>query len=314
MKGYLIIIGSLIMTACDHDDRKEITPASEWKIYSVYNSGLPNNYILSLTVDSNDHVWIGNLSGGVTRFDGSNWTTYDTSNSELPDNTIRALSIDNDNHIWAGSPRGLYRLMFRVWTEFKPDGSLVVNDIVHITDGTQWVAASDLWKNEGSHWTSYPYGYSRALAKDGDAGIWIATSWNGAIRYNGQIFSIYNTSNSKLPENNIAAVAVQKNRVAWFGTQNSGVVRYTGFEWTVFDTANSDIPSNTIQAITTSEPEIWIGTNAGVAVFDGQLWKAYTTDNSELPSNDIKRIAIDKKGNVWIGTFGGGLALFTRKK
>jgi len=36
----------------------------------------------------------------------------------------------------------------------------------------------------------------------------------------------------------------------------------------------------------------------------------YTTDNSDLPDNSIQSLAVDPHGNIWVGTFGGGLAEF----
>ena len=42
-------------------------------------------------------------------------------------------------------------------------------------------------------------------------------------------------------------------------------------------------------------------------------WLVYNTSNSGLPSNRISAIAIDKSGNKWIGTEGGGLVKFDGK-
>jgi ligand-binding sensor domain-containing protein len=44
--------------------------------------------------------------------------------------------------------------------------------------------------------------------------------------------------------------------------------------------------------------------------FDGEIWKVFDTENSGLPYNGFVRLAIDTKGNMWIGTFGGGLAVY----
>jgi hypothetical protein len=45
-------------------------------------------------------------------------------------------------------------------------------------------------------------------------------------------------------------------------------------------------------------------------MFDGVRWTVYNTLNSGLPDNFINAIAIDKQGNKWIGTDGGGLAVY----
>ena len=50
---------------------------------------------------------------------------------------------------------------------------------------------------------------------------------------------------------------------------------------------------------------------AGLAKFDGATWTVYNNSNSGLPDNDVRSIAIDRSGNKWIGTYGGGLAVFS---
>ena len=39
-------------------------------------------------------------------------------------------------------------------------------------------------------------------------------------------------------------------------------------------------------------------------------WIVYDTENSGLPSNCVLCLAFDAQGNIWIGTYGGGLANF----
>jgi len=46
------------------------------------------------------------------------------------------------------------------------------------------------------------------------------------------------------------------------------------------------------------------------AIAQNPEWVVYDTSNSGLPSNCISSIAIDGSGTKWIGTFGGGLAVF----
>ena len=51
----------------------------------------------------------------------------------------------------------------------------------------------------------------------------------------------------------------------------------------------------------------WIGTSTGLsdalASFDGLKWTDYAIANSGLPTDAISSVAIDQKGNKWIGTF-----------
>jgi ligand-binding sensor domain-containing protein len=113
----------------------------------------------------------------------------------------------------------------------------------------------------------------------------------------------YNTSNSTLPNNQINAIAIDRNDVKWIGTAN-GLVCIKGNNLTVYNTANSSLPSSFIQALAVeSDGTLWIGTDKGLAKLKGTAWNVYTTANSVLTSNGIKCIAHDSKNKItWVGT------------
>ena len=58
--------------------------------------------------------------------------------------------------------------------------------------------------------------------------------------------------------------------------------------------------------------EIWVGTNGGAVYFDQKKEEKgyYTKMNSGIRNNDIAAVAIDFNGDLWIGTFGEGVARF----
>lgn len=60
---------------------------------------------------------------------------------------------------------------------------------------------------------------------------------------------------------------------------------------------------------------LWVGTSNGLLRYDlvREEQKSYTTKNGLL-SNIIHTVAIDPKGNKWIGTYGGGLSKFDGKQ
>ena len=39
-------------------------------------------------------------------------------------------------------------------------------------------------------------------------------------------------------------------------------------------------------------------------------WIVYNTANSGLPHDRVWDLGIDEQGNIWIGTYGGGLAVY----
>ena len=114
---------------------------------------------------------------------------------------------------------------------------------------------------------------------------------------------IYNTANSRLPDNQVNTLAIDKKDVKWAGTAK-GLVRIAGEEWSIFNTANSPLPSEYISALTVEENgTVWIGTDKGLARFDGKNWSVYTSKNSVLTNDNVTCITHDPKhGITWIGT------------
>ncbi|MEJ2103339.1 MAG: two-component regulator propeller domain-containing protein [Ignavibacteriaceae bacterium] len=79
-----------------------------------------------------------------------------------------------------------------------------------------------------------------------------------------------------------------------------------------FDKFTVKIPTCILQD---SSGFIWIGSQEGLLRYDGFTFKKYQTipfDSTSLSANWVRAIAEDKYGNLWVGSFGGGLDYFNR--
>jgi len=93
-------------------------------------------------------------------------------------------------------------------------------------------------------------------------------------------------------------------RVAFAGDTDSVLVPV---EWQAF-TQPDALPGNHVRTIHVSGDHIWIGTDDGLAGFDGKKWEKWTVADG-LPWPAVSTVAEDATtGNVWVGTWGGGLA------
>jgi hypothetical protein len=174
-----------------------------WTIYNTSNSPLPDNWVLSLAVDSSNSLWIGTmgvfhqgLSGWVLKFDGTNWTVYNPSNSGLPWNIgIWDLSVDALNRIWIGA----------YWT------GLVV------FDGSDWATYNTYNSGIGSN-------NIIDIGIDYSGNIWCVTEdpW-GLSKFDGSNWVVYNTKNSGLASNLVQCTAIDTKGNKWFGTFGAGV-------------------------------------------------------------------------------------------
>jgi len=66
------------------------------------------NYVVSSAVDLQDHVWVGTLGGGLSRFDGTGWKTYSTRDG-MSGNVVHALKVDSAGILWIGTDQGISR-------------------------------------------------------------------------------------------------------------------------------------------------------------------------------------------------------------
>jgi hypothetical protein len=125
-------------------------------------------------------------------------------------------------------------------------------------------------------------------------------------------WTVYNTTNSGLPFDGVASLAIDAQQNVWIGTgivgvdSGGGLAKFDGENWTVYNTANSKLPHNVIRVLTLdSQGDLWIGTHgAGVAKFDGANWTSYRPGNWGGTENRIFALPIDSEGNLWIGTLG----------
>ena len=82
--------------------------------------------------------------------------------------------------------------------------------------------------------------------------------------------------------------------------------RYQQFQWREQD----GLPQNTVLAITTTrDGYLWVGTYEGLARFDGARFTVFNPANTAAIGNSfVTSLLEDRAGNLWIATWGGGLA------
>jgi ligand-binding sensor domain-containing protein len=83
-------------------------------------------------------------------------------------------------------------------------------------------------------------------------------------------------------------------------------------------TVNDGLSSNTVyDVIKDKYGFVWIATDDGLNRFDGTNFTVYRNkdnDSTSLRINYINCLYEDKLGQLWIGTSGGGLSLYNRKR
>jgi sugar lactone lactonase YvrE len=166
-------------------------------VYDTGNSGLPDNGVSSLAVDSQGNLWIG-TKGGLAKFDGARWEVYTRSNSGLPDNWVSSLAVDLQGNLWIGTYEGgLARFDGENWAVYKTGNSGLPDN---------WVLS---------------------LAVDSQGNLWIGTE-GGLARFGGESWEVYDTGNSGLPDNWVGSLAVDSQGNLWIGTEGGLAVYREG--------------------------------------------------------------------------------------
>jgi len=119
------------------------------QLFTVENSGIPNDYIKSLKFDNWGNLWMaaGNPQTDrlLVKYDGTNWTSYPS------DRMIMALEVDHQNRIWVGLDVGLKVFENEEWVEITasllPDHQLKVHPVEYLltdNEGRVWIGAAPL--------------------------------------------------------------------------------------------------------------------------------------------------------------------------
>lgn len=275
------------------------------------NSTLSGNLIYSIAASGND-IWVG-AEGGlniVNTFSGKvkRYNHDDRDKFSVSSKSIRCIYNDPLGIYWIGTYQGGVD---------KYDKNLT------LFNSKQNNAYDPAGLNA-------PFVSSFAENKDGD--IFVGTDGGGLNLFHLKSGLFSHIAIKAKEKNNSAGLPIlsmilDRNQQLWIGTFQDGVFIYntkTGQYKQL--TAGKDITHINQNEIfcfkEDSKGKIWIGTNGGgVNVFDpdAKTFLKYVSnpvsaDERQLPVNGfIRAIEEDHEGNIWIGTYGGGIAVLNPK-
>ncbi|WP_035670445.1 two-component regulator propeller domain-containing protein [Flavobacterium sp. 83] len=263
-------------------------------------SGLTNNYVEALLIDSKQNIWAGTWNGGL----------YFLKNG---DKKFINFNVNNTG------------------------GGLTSNNIICITEdleGTIWFASWD----KGLHsfnpntgkFTNYRLGpflksgisdsYVSKILVDKKGNFWVATRNVGLFKIkklSGNTFSIVSMANRMSKEfknyaktEDILSLYEGKDGSIWIGTKGAGLCKYNAktdrFKW--YNKQDGLEADNIVGIIGDLKGNIWLSSNSGVARLDVKT-NTFTsfTKNDGLLSNDFNRNATfrDEQGIIYFGNYFG---------
>ena len=174
------------------------------------NSGLPDNSVRSLYLDSTRGLWIGTEGGGLAyRRSTGVYDLFDKA-SGLPSNMVLSLFADGLGGMWIGTDNGL--------AHRSQDGDFEAFDKAN---------------------SGLPNNTVKTLSADSYSGIWVGTSAGLAYYYANKSWDMFDTKNSGLPNASINALLPDTTGGIWIGT-NNGLTHLTFSEKSLLSPAIQD--------------------------------------------------------------------------
>jgi ligand-binding sensor domain-containing protein/signal transduction histidine kinase/DNA-binding NarL/FixJ family response regulator len=311
----------------------------------TYRDGLIQDPIATILQDRSGYIWIGSWSG-LSRYDGTsfkNFRSNDSSNNEISHNRINKIYEDHDGRLWIGTGGGLnlynkYAENFRHigLSTAKGGGNFITaiqqdhlgrvwvatfKGIKYVTPDTKSLVSISTWKNTQPELFQ---GIVFSLAEDSQHTIWTGVN-QGLKRFDPKSGAIVPLPQAILENKDLATAKIivikqDNNGDLWFGTENNGIFRYNPRLNTCIHYINAindphSIPSNWINDLLIKDNQVMVATRNGLAIFD-QLTNNFTNynhdpaDSKTLSDGSVWSLMTDHTGNVWIGTYSGGLNIY----
>jgi hypothetical protein len=171
------------------------------------------------------------------------------------------------------------------------------------------------WKIFNRENSPLPSNRISAIAEDKNGIYWIGcaseslrdtTYQGGLVRFDGNNWLLFDSSNSPLKRTSIQDIAVDKNNKIVILTYDA-VFIFDGLQWQKYSSDNSPLPSNPSQGVLTitvdHQNNYWFGIyNYGIIKLADTSWTFYNDVSAFGGIGDFDFIEFDSLHNLWVGT------------
>ncbi len=219
---------------------------------------LPHHYIYCVLEDGKGRLWMGTRGGGLLRKDPDQpgfrvFRRKPRESGSLPGDSISTLFEDRRGQIWAGVLGGGV-------VRFEEDGEKFVRMRNGATDKTLRFV-NQLHKDaKGNVWA----------ATVGGGGLWLVDLENGSMKSYRDLGGV----KTKLPSENVYAIASGEDGVLWIGSYGGGFSRFDpetaelrNFSRRTHQTG----PWNVFGLVLDDAGDLWISSGSGLSVYNPDL-------------------------------------------
>ena len=295
----------------------EDVPMSEDYVLRVWDlsDGLGDNHINSINRDENGYLWLTNL-GGLFRFDGARIVHADDELAPGLGDYIPSLALGTkDGAVWVAMDRGgigriqdgRLRMIIAPSSHSWPDQ--VASDLAEGTDGAVWIGVNNarVMRIDNAGETAVyglaegiPAGRETRVGTAENGTVWVATTGGCAVFDGGRFREIDpQAGGARRP-------VLARSRSGGMWTSRGGKLLKYDDDGRRLESIAPDWFRNVSQINALLEDEsgaLWIGTlDFGLFCYEDGTFQRVPTSFT-----DIYCLKEDGDGNVWCGTWGGGL-------
>jgi len=280
--------------------------------YNPADTGsVASNFIPSLVIDNSGNLWVGTKKG-LCRYN------YETEKFERhiqygPEerNYISMLYIDKMDQLWVGTEHGIfvYNKKSGVFTRMFSDNTMNFFAPLCYTEYNDGTLLIGTWEKGFYH-----------ISKDR------RTQTRQTITLQQKKYGTISSPTSDVGINTINSMLIDKNNTLWFATRYGVVTArettelgkskfsYSFFKQLSFN--NSPRPDINCQALCEDNNNyLWIGSEMGLCIYNpatqsNTYYFNDPQDPNSLSNNDIRNIFKDRNGNIWVGTYQGGVNIY----
>jgi signal transduction histidine kinase/ligand-binding sensor domain-containing protein len=284
---------------CKFDRKKEKFTRFRNTLDPEQLSNLDN--ILSMSVDENGILWIGN-EGGLSSFDTKtnkylkHYYHFVANPKNVNSREVFTTFIDKNNNLWIGIQK-----MFGIFNRQT--------------------------ENFEKHFYEDNFSATKIIA-DEENNLWVSSSKNGVFQFNSEKgiinhYSTYSKNGNQIPSDNIEALFSDSRGNIWFGSRGNGIFILNKKSKRISSLyhdrrTSTSISNNYIYGFYQDRSNtLWIGTNIGANFIDlnRKKFNSLTIATSDQPESSdllVSTIARDKKGNFYLGTWGAGIFVLNK--
>ncbi len=268
-----------------------------FKNFRTDNSGLSNNFILTVYPDLDGNVWIGTLTGGLNFYNqnDNSFRVYKKSTNSINDDIVRSIYQPSRNKLYVGTEKGL-NVLDIASGEFKAFTNQI-SDPLSISDNAVY-----------------------SIFRDREGGIWVGTFFGGVnyFQENGSGFELYYPTEEyeSLRGSAVSSFLEDKPGYFWIGTEDGGLNYFNSTDRTFkhypFEAKQQKLSYHNIHTLFKDrDGNIWIGTfTGGLNIYHPETGKIsqYLNDPknpNSISNNSVYSIFQDADGNIFVGTVKG---------